>query len=142
MDSCQYKTYLVARVPRVKCPEHGLKTVAVPWADKSSRFTILFERFAIDVLLTTQTVSGAKQLLRTTGDEAWHFLERTVRRARGRKQAGPLRRIGIQRITNGVAEGLNSTIMSIKRRVGGFRNREYSRTAIFFYCGGLDLYPG
>jgi transposase len=44
-------------------------------------------------------------------------------------------------ITNAVAEGLNSKIMSIKRRVGGFRNRENFKTAIFFYCGGLDLYP-
>jgi len=45
------------------------------------------------------------------------------------------------RITNAVAEGMNSKIMSIKRRVGGFRNRENFKTAIFFYCGGLSLYP-
>jgi transposase len=44
-------------------------------------------------------------------------------------------------ITNAVAEGINSKIMSIKRRVGGYRNRENFKTAIFFYCGGLDLYP-
>ena len=45
-------------------------------------------------------------------------------------------------ITNSVAEGMNSKIMSIKRRVGGYRNRENFKTAIFFfYCGGLDLYP-
>lgn len=44
-------------------------------------------------------------------------------------------------ITNAVAEGMNSKIMSIKRRVGGYRNRENFKTAIYFYCGGLDLYP-
>lgn len=44
-------------------------------------------------------------------------------------------------ITNAVAEGINSKIMSIKRRVGGYRNRENFKTAIFFYCGELDLYP-
>jgi len=44
-------------------------------------------------------------------------------------------------ITNAVAEGLNSKIMAIKRRVGGYRNRENFKTAIYFYCGGLDLYP-
>ncbi|WP_373652729.1 transposase [Schlesneria sp. DSM 10557] len=43
------------------------------------------------------------------------------------------------RVTNGVAEGMNSKIMSIKRRVGGFRNRQNLETAIFFYCGGLKL---
>jgi transposase len=44
-------------------------------------------------------------------------------------------------ITNGVAEGLNSKIMSIKRKAGGFRNPANFTTAIYFHCGGLDLYP-
>lgn len=44
-------------------------------------------------------------------------------------------------ITNAVAEGLNSKIMNINRRVGSYRNRENFKTAIFFYCGGLELYP-
>jgi transposase len=44
-------------------------------------------------------------------------------------------------ITNGVAEGLNSKIMSIKRKAGGFRNAAHFTTAIYFHCGGLDLYP-
>jgi len=39
------------------------------------------------------------------------------------------------------AEGLNSKIMAIKRRVGGYRNREHFKTAILFHCGGLSLYP-
>ena len=42
-------------------------------------------------------------------------------------------------ITNGVAEGLNSKIMSIKRKAGGFRNVENFKTAIYFNCGGLSL---
>ena len=45
------------------------------------------------------------------------------------------------RITNAVAEGMNSKIMSIKRRVGGFRNVDNFKTAVFIYCGGVDLYP-
>jgi transposase len=45
------------------------------------------------------------------------------------------------RITNGVAEGLNSKIMTIKRKCCGFRNVENFKTAIYFHCGGLDLYP-
>jgi transposase len=44
-------------------------------------------------------------------------------------------------LTNAVAEGLNSKIMTIKRRACGFANPEHFRTAIYFYCGGLDLYP-
>ncbi len=39
------------------------------------------------------------------------------------------------RITNGVVEGLNSKNMSIKRLVGGFRNRENVKTAIVGHRG-------
>lgn len=44
-------------------------------------------------------------------------------------------------ITNGVAEGLNSKVMSIKRKAGGFRNPANSTTAIYFTAEGLNLYP-
>lgn len=45
------------------------------------------------------------------------------------------------RITNATAEGLNSKIQTIKQMACGFRNREHYKIAIFFHCGGLDLYP-
>jgi transposase len=44
-------------------------------------------------------------------------------------------------VTNGVAEGLNSKIMTIKRKACGFRSKENFKTAIYFHCGGLELYP-
>jgi transposase len=40
-----------------------------------------------------------------------------------------------------VAEGINSKIMAIKHRVGGYRNPENFKTAILFHCGGLSIYP-
>ena len=42
-------------------------------------------------------------------------------------------------ITKAVAEGINSKIMSIKRRAVGYRNVEYFKTAVLFSYGGLDL---
>lgn len=95
LDSCQFKTFLIARVPRVKCPEHGVKTVRVSWAEKNSRFTLMFERFAIDVLLATQTVKGAMGILRTNWDQTWNVLQRAVARGKLRKEARPMPRVGI-----------------------------------------------
>ena len=43
LDTCQFQTVLCAQVPRVKCPEHGVKRVQVPWADRGSKFTAMFE---------------------------------------------------------------------------------------------------
>ena len=45
------------------------------------------------------------------------------------------------RITNAVAEGLNSKIATIQKRACGFRNYSHFKTAVYFHCGGLNLYP-
>jgi hypothetical protein len=43
-------------------------------------------------------------------------------------------------ITNSMAEGINTKIMSTQRRAGDYRNIENVKKAIIFYRGGLDLY--
>lgn len=42
---------------------------------------------------------------------------------------------------NGAGESINSRIKMVKTRARGFRNKERFRQAIYFYLGGLDLYP-
>ena len=79
LDSCQFQTILEASVPVVECPEHGAQTVQVPWAEGSSRFTMFFERFAIEVLQAC-TASKAGELLGITWDQADGIKQRAVRR--------------------------------------------------------------
>jgi transposase len=50
LDTMQFATLIRARTPRADCPEHGVKTMRVPWAEPQGRFTLLFERFAVEVL--------------------------------------------------------------------------------------------
>lgn len=47
----------------------------------------------------------------------------------------------VSKVTNAMAEGINSKIQQVKKNARGFRNRDRFRNAIYFYCGGLDLYP-
>jgi transposase len=46
------------------------------------------------------------------------------------------------RVSNAVCEGVNSKIQTIIKMAYGFSNRDHLKTAIYFHCGGLDLYPG
>jgi transposase len=94
LDSCQYQTHLHARIPRVECGEHGVVQVKVSWAEVRSRFTLLFERLAIDVLGQCD-VTGATKILRISWDEAWGIMERAVKRGRSRKEPKVVRRIGV-----------------------------------------------
>ncbi len=47
----------------------------------------------------------------------------------------------ILKASNGPAESINSRIKTIKVRCRGFRNTKRLANAIYFYLGGLDLYP-
>jgi len=45
------------------------------------------------------------------------------------------------RLTNAGLEAVNAVIQWVKKTARGFRNSEHFKTAIYFHCGGLDLYP-
>lgn len=98
LDTCQFTTILCARVPRVECPEHGVKTVRVPWAEPGSRFTLLFERLAIS-WLRESTPSAVARRLSLSWDEAEGIMQRAVRRGLVRRTtesaSTPVTRIGI-----------------------------------------------
>jgi len=94
LDTCQFKTYLHARPPRVKCPEHGIRQVMLSWAEDRSRFTDIFERFAIDVLQEC-SILGASKILRISWDEAFHIMESAVERGIARKEDVVPRLMGI-----------------------------------------------
>ena len=66
LDTCQFVTCVHARPPRVECPDHGVRQVRLPWAEPHARFTLLFERLAIDVLKECD-IRGATRILRITG---------------------------------------------------------------------------
>jgi transposase len=44
-------------------------------------------------------------------------------------------------ITNAGLEAINAVIQWVKKTARGFRNPEHFKIAIYFHCGGLDLYP-
>src|SRR5258708_3867606 len=50
-DHGSWLTWLQARVPRVSCLLHGIRHVRLPWALPGSRFSLAFEKHAIDTLL-------------------------------------------------------------------------------------------
>jgi transposase len=94
LDTCQYQTVLHAQPPRSACPEHGPRVVKLPWAEPSSRFTALFERLAIDWLGAASQSAVAKHL-GLSWDEIHAIMDRAVKRGLARREAEPLRQLGV-----------------------------------------------
>jgi transposase len=47
LDTCNYKTMLEVRVPRVQCPEHHVQQLELEFAEKHSWYTGMFEMLVI-----------------------------------------------------------------------------------------------
>jgi transposase len=95
LDTMQFVTELVARLPRCRCPEHGVKTVIPPWAAKHSRFTLLFESLAIEVIQACRTVKAAAKLLRLSWNSVHTIMARAVERGLERRDARAIAHLGI-----------------------------------------------
>jgi len=84
LDTCHCQTYVHARLPRVQCPEHGVRQVAASWASAGSHFTLRMETRLIDTLKECD-VTGVTRLTGTSWDEAWRIVEKAVARGLARK---------------------------------------------------------
>lgn len=131
LDSMQFKTFLHARVPRVKCEEHGVKQVRLSWAEPRSRFTAMFEAFAIKVLLQAD-VSGARRILRVSWDEAWHIQERAVERGLRAKKSRVLRYLGVDEKSFAKRHNYMTLVCDLER--GCVEHVEEGRTAESLEC--------
>jgi len=94
LNTCQYQTLLIMDVPRVECPQHGVRQVKIPWGEEGSRFTALFEAVVIDWLKEAPTKAVARRLA-LTWDEVDGIMQRAVARGLTRRKPRDLYAIGV-----------------------------------------------
>ena len=95
LDTMRFATLIRARTPRADCPVHGVKTMQVPWAEPQGRFTLFFERFAVEVLLASASVSQACELLGIGWETAHEMMGRAVERGLERRQLDAMKHLGM-----------------------------------------------
>ena len=95
LDTMQFVTEIHARTPRASCPQHGVKAIELPWASKSSRFTLLFEAFAIDVLKAAKSIKDAQGILRLSWCQVQQIMAAAVRRGMARRDADEIPFVGM-----------------------------------------------
>ena len=94
LDTCEFRTTIIAQVPRVNCSEHGVRQVMVPWGEPGSRYTSAFEAFAIGWLLEAPVAAVARRL-NLSWDQVDGIMQRAVRRGLARREELAPTRIGI-----------------------------------------------
>jgi len=94
LDTCQFKTLIVAAVPRVTCPIHGVVTVTVPWAEPRSGFTALYEALVLD-WLKEATIQAVARQLSLSWNAIAGIMQRAVTRGLARRTQVSPTRIGV-----------------------------------------------
>ena len=95
LDTCQCQTLVIARVPRLKDEDGKTQLIPVPWAEKNSRFTEMFEAFAIRVMQAAANIREGSGLLGISWDQADAIIKRAVERGMGRRQEESVKYVGL-----------------------------------------------
>jgi transposase len=98
----EYETYLHARVPRTKCPGHGVKQVELPWARPNSGFTLHIEAMVL-ALSDEMSVAGIAGYMNVNEDSIWRILQYYVNEARKNVDLSQVDQIAIDEFS--VAKG-------------------------------------
>lgn len=94
LDTCNYKTILEVQVPRVNCGEHHVQQLPLDFAEKSSRFTVLFESLVL-MLLQDEPISSVAENLNLTWDEVDGIMQRAINRGLARREKTWVKNLGI-----------------------------------------------
>lgn len=88
----QWRCDLVARVPRVRCEEHGVRQVQPPWARSGSGFTLMMEALMV-LLCKDMSVDAAAELLGVHDTQQWRVLIHYVELAQQQRDWSKVTRV-------------------------------------------------
>jgi transposase len=92
LDFFQHKTFLSARVPRVKCSEHGVLQVPVPWARPGSGFSLMFEGLVI-FLAPHMAVKHLSRFFGEHDTRLWRMIHSQIEEARAKADYSAVHRM-------------------------------------------------
>jgi transposase len=81
-------------VPRIKCPEHGIRRVDVPWAREGSKFTLLFEQVVMS-LAREMPINAVARHVEVTDNRLWRIVRHYVATALEKIDLGDLKAVGL-----------------------------------------------
>jgi transposase len=119
MDFWQHQTYLSARVPRVECPEHKVRQVALPWARPQSGFTLLFEAL-IMAMVSEMPVKALAGLVGEHDTRVWRVVHHYVDQAVDAQDLCGVERVGIDETSSRRGHEYVSVFADLDERRGVF----------------------
>lgn len=111
----QHHRYLHARVPRTKCPEHGVKRIEVPWARPGSDFTLLFEQAAMSLVKEMPVLAVSRQL-EISDKRLWRIVHHYVGRMLGELDLSRVATVGVDETASRRGQRYVTVFLDMQRK--------------------------
>src|SRR5665811_1714564 len=115
LDFFEHQAYLSARVPRVRCPTHGVRLVEVPWARPGSGFTLLFEVTML-TYAKQMPIAPLARMARVHDTRIWRVLEHHVPAGRDKLDFSQVNQIGVDETSARRGQDYVSIFMDLDTR--------------------------
>jgi transposase len=141
MDFFQHEACLPARVPRVKCLEHGVHQIPVPWAREGSHFTLLFEAL-IMTLIREMPVLTAARLVREADKRLWRVIDHYVASARARVDMSAVHTVGVDETSSRRGHDYITLFVDLEARQLLFATQGKDATTFERFATDLEAHRG
>lgn len=116
LDTMQFETIIVARVPRANCPQCGVANINIPWAEPLGRFTLMFAAFAIKVIQAASSIDKARLLLRLSWASTHAIMKAAVERGIERRNLDNIKSVGVDEKSFGSGQNYVTVVCDIEER--------------------------
>lgn len=141
LDFFEHQAYLSARVPRVRCPEHGVHLVAVPWARPGSGFTLLFE-VAMLTYAKQMPIAPLAKMAREHDTRIWRVVEHHVGTARAGMDFSTVSEIGMDETSARRGQDYVSIFMDLAQRRVMFATEGRDSATVGAFAADLSAHGG
>lgn len=95
LDTCQIQTLIKAKVPQLKYKDGKVEELAVAWAEKYSRHTLLMEAFILQLLQCCPNITSVSELTGMDWKTVEKIMGKSVERGMSRRALEPIEVVGL-----------------------------------------------
>ncbi len=141
LDFFEHEAYLTARVPRVRCPEHGVRQVGVPWGREGSGFTLLFEALVM-AMVKEMPVRAVAKLISEHDTRVWRVVHHYVDEARAAQDLSGVERVGVDETSFRRGQDYVSVFADLDRPRAIFATEGRKAEVFERFVGDLEAHGG
>ncbi|MDQ2758982.1 MAG: ISL3 family transposase [Actinomycetota bacterium] len=141
LDFFQHQAFLSARVPRVRCPEHKVRLVAVPWARERSGFTLLFEALVM-AMVREMPVAPVAALIGEDDMRVWRIVHHYVDEAVDAQDLSGTERVGVDDTSFRRGQSYVSVFADLDERRSVFVTDGRDQATVEQFAGFLESHGG